>query len=71
MPVTEVRESQMLIITITRKGCLSCAVKFITRYMALVRRVLFFTKRIIDRRFTVTISNSYGKVHSKPCAALG
>ena len=28
--------------------------RFITKYMARVRRLLFFTKRIIDRRFTAT-----------------
>ena len=33
---------------------ISATVKFITRYMAGVRRLLFFTKRIIDRRFTAT-----------------
>ena len=29
-------------------------VRFITRYMARVRRLRFFTKRTIDRKFTVT-----------------
>ena len=33
---------------------ISTTVKFITKYMARVRRLLFFTKRIIDRRFTAT-----------------
>ena len=31
-------------------------VRFITRYMARVRRLRFFIKRMIDRRFTVTIA---------------
>ena len=87
MPVTEVRESQMSIITITRKGCLSCAARNclernlfsqpLRRKWNTIRTVaipptnISATKRIIDRRFTATIGNSYGKVHSKPCAALG
>ena len=33
---------------------ISATDKFITKYMARVRRLLFFTKRIIDRRFTAT-----------------
>ena len=33
---------------------ISATVKFITKYMARVRRLLFFAKRIIDRRFTET-----------------
>ena len=33
---------------------ISATVKFITKYKARVRRLLFFTKRIIDRRFTAT-----------------
>ena len=35
---------------------ISTMVKFITRYMARVRRLCFFVKRMIDRRFTVTIA---------------
>ena len=35
---------------------ISATVKFITRYLARVRRFLFFTKRVIDRRFTATIA---------------
>ena len=31
---------------------ISATDKFITKYMERVRRLLFFTKRIIDRRFT-------------------
>ena len=31
-------------------------VRFITRYIARVRRLQFFIKRMIDRRFTVTIA---------------
>ena len=31
-------------------------VRLITRYMARVRRLRFFIKRMIDRRFTVTIA---------------
>ena len=33
---------------------ISATVKFITKYMARVRRLLFFTKRTIDSRFTAT-----------------
>ena len=36
----------------------STTVKFITKYMARVRRLLFFTKRIIDRRFTATTATA-------------
>ena len=40
--------------------------------MARVRRLLFFTIRIIDRGYTaITDGNSYGKEYSIPCAALG
>ena len=35
---------------------ISSMVRFITRYMARVRRLRFFIKRMIDRRFTVTIA---------------
>ena len=35
---------------------ISAAVRFITKYMPRVRRLLFFIKRMIDRRFTVTIA---------------
>ena len=35
---------------------MSTAVKFITKYMLRVRRLLFVMKRMIDRRFTVTIA---------------
>ena len=35
---------------------MSTTVKFITKYMPRVRRLLFFMKRMIDRRFTVTIA---------------
>ena len=35
---------------------MSAMVKFITKYMPRVRRSLFVTKRMIDRRFTVTIA---------------
>ena len=31
-------------------------VRFITRYIARVRRLQFFIKRTIDKRFTVTIA---------------
>ena len=31
-------------------------VRFITRYIARVRRLRFFIKRTIDKRFTVTIA---------------
>ena len=37
---------------------MSTTVKFITRYMPRVRRLLFFIKRMIDRRFTVTIATA-------------
>ena len=33
---------------------MSATVKFITKYMARVRRLLFFIKRMIDRKFTIT-----------------
>ena len=46
---------------------ISAVVRFITnRYMARVRRLRFFTKRMIDRRFTDTNSNRLGKEYSKP-----
>ena len=35
---------------------ISGTVKVITRYMARVRRLLFFTKRFIEWRFTATIA---------------
>ena len=35
---------------------ISATVRLITRYMARVRRLRFFIKRMIDRRFTVTIA---------------
>ena len=35
---------------------MSATVKFITKYMARVRRLLFFIKRMIDRKFTITIA---------------
>ena len=35
---------------------ISTTVKFITKYIVRVRRLLFFTNRIIDRRFTATIA---------------
>ena len=35
---------------------ISATVRFITKYMPRVRRLLFFIKRMIDRRFTVTIA---------------
>ena len=37
---------------------MSTTVKFITKYMPRVRRLLFFMKRMIDRRFTVTIATA-------------
>ena len=37
---------------------MSAMVKFITKYMPRVRRLLFFIKRMIDRRFTVTIATA-------------
>ena len=37
---------------------MSTTVKFITKYMPRVRRLLFFIKRMIDRRFTVTIATA-------------
>ena len=36
----------------------SAMVKFITKYMPRVRRLLFFMKRMIDRRLTVTIAKA-------------
>ena len=35
---------------------ISATVRLIARYMARVRRLRFFIKRMIDRRFTVTIA---------------
>ena len=35
---------------------MSATVKFITKYMARVRRLLFFIKTMIDRKFTITIA---------------
>ena len=41
---------------------LSTMVRFITRYMARVRRLrVFFIKRTLDRRFTVTIATDMVK----------
>ena len=37
---------------------MSAVVKFITKYMPRVRRLLVFMKRMIDRRFTVTIATA-------------
>ena len=37
---------------------MSAMVKFIPKYMPRVRRLLFFIKRMIDRRFTVTIATA-------------
>ena len=37
---------------------MSTTVKFITKYTPRVRRLLFFMKRMIDRRFTVTIATA-------------
>ena len=37
---------------------MSTTVKFITKYMPRVRRLLFFMKRMIDRRLTVTIAKA-------------
>ena len=37
---------------------MSATVKFITKYVPRVRRLLFFMKRMIDRRFTVTIATA-------------
>ena len=37
---------------------MSTTVKFITKYMPWVRRLLFFMKRMIDSRFTVTIATA-------------
>ena len=37
---------------------MSAVVKFITKYMPRVRRLLLFMKRMIDRRFTVTIATA-------------
>ena len=35
---------------------MSATVKFITKYMARVRRLVFFIKRMIDSKFTITIA---------------
>ena len=35
---------------------MSATVRFITKYIPRVRRLLFFIKRMIDRRFTITIA---------------
>ena len=35
---------------------ISTMVRFITRYMARVRRLCFFVKRMIDRRFTSSVT---------------
>ena len=40
---------------------ISTTVKFITKYMARVRRLLFFAKRMIDRRFTATTATAVVK----------
>ena len=37
---------------------ISTTVKFITKCMVRVRRLLFFTKRMIDRRFTATTATA-------------
>ena len=43
---------------------MSTTVKFITKYIPRVRRLLFFIKRMIDRRFTVTIATATARIEA-------